>query len=276
MNNASHVVKFLLQSLLGRFGLAVMSSASFEELKRKEKRLRHEVLINQGRLPKEINAERIRFNSQSQLGQDLLALAITNFRRGGFFVEFGATDGKTLSNTFLLEKEFAWSGILAEPGRRWKKQLLAERSCIISDKAVWTVSGESFEFREALIGELSTLGEFVGSDVHSGIRSGRTYKVKTISLNDLLDSGDAPQHVDFMSIDTEGSELEILSGFDFNRRTFGLIAIEHNLTERREQIASLMAANGYVRVLMDLSDFDDWYVLESRTRNGEIIFAETV
>ena len=62
-------------------------------------------------------AELVRLNplSQAQLKQDLFVLSELGLKRGGFFVEFGAASGKELSNTWLLEKHFGWSGILAEP-----------------------------------------------------------------------------------------------------------------------------------------------------------------
>ena len=62
-------------------------------------------------------------NSKSQLGQDIFALFEVGFKEGGYFVEFGATNGVSLSNTYVLEKEFAWGGILAEPAMRWHRDI---------------------------------------------------------------------------------------------------------------------------------------------------------
>lgn len=44
-------------------------------------------------------------------------LSELDFKRDGFFVEFGATDGFQGGNTYLLEKEFGWRGIVGEPAR---------------------------------------------------------------------------------------------------------------------------------------------------------------
>src|SRR5271165_3354934 len=70
-------------------------------------------------------------SSRSQLGQDLFVLSELKFKRNGFFCEFGAASGVDYSNTFLLEKEFGWGGILAEPARRWHKSLRDNRNCTI-------------------------------------------------------------------------------------------------------------------------------------------------
>jgi len=94
-------------------------------------------------------------NSQAQLRQDLLVLCHTNFKENGYFVEFGACDGRELSNTYLLEKDFKWNGILAEPGRIWHKDLYNHRNCHISEDCVWRESDQDIVFNE--VGELSTI-----------------------------------------------------------------------------------------------------------------------
>jgi hypothetical protein len=82
--------------------------------------------------------------SKAQLFQDLWVLWQTRFKRKGFFVDFGATDGVKLSNTWLLEKEFGWEGISPNPFH-WHSQLAptGRRSSII---AVWKVSNQHLSF----------------------------------------------------------------------------------------------------------------------------------
>jgi hypothetical protein len=55
------------------------------------------------------------YPSQSQYKQDIFVLTQLGFKRNGYFAEFGATNGLELSNSYLLERQFGWSGILAEP-----------------------------------------------------------------------------------------------------------------------------------------------------------------
>ena len=198
---------------------------------------------------------------KAQLRQDLFALAMTGFKRGGYFVEFGATDGKALSNTHLLEKQFGWSGILAEPARCWHAALAENRDCIIDRRCVWHTSDERLPFSETGEAELSTIAAFAGSDHHAASRRGASsYEVKTVSLTDLLVEHGAPAEIDYLSIDTEGSEFAILEAFDFARYSFRVITCEHNYTSNRERIRRLLEAHGYERRLDSISQFDDWYV----------------
>lgn len=199
--------------------------------------------------------------STSQLGQDLFALAANDFATEGYFVEFGATDGIGLSNSLLLEKNFAWQGLLAEPARGWQQALRKNRSVKIVNECVWSESGKDIPFSEAGERELSTISALLDSD-HLGKnrQASAEYVVPTISLNDLLDREQAPRHINFLSVDTEGSEFDILAAFDFSRYRFSAICVEHNFTEARERIRSLLFKNGYVRVLEQFSEWDDWFV----------------
>jgi FkbM family methyltransferase len=201
--------------------------------------------------------------SKSQLRQDLFVLAELNYKKNGYFIEFGAANGVELSNTYLLETAFNWTGILAEPAKYWTNELLRNRpNARIEELCVWKESNKFLDFNETKIPEISTIDLFSKSDAYESLRKkGSTYKVKTISLYDLLIKHSAPQHIDYLSIDTEGSEFEILSSFNFNEFTFGVITCEHNYSDTREKIHDLLAENGYERKFTELSDFDDWYVL---------------
>jgi len=99
--------------------------------------------------------------SKAQLRQDMFVLFETNWKRGGFFVEFGATNGIDLSNTYLLEMAYGWQGILAEPARLWHADLMTNRRrAKIETQCVWKASGASLRFNEAKAPELSTIQDF--------------------------------------------------------------------------------------------------------------------
>jgi len=199
--------------------------------------------------------------NKSQFHQDIFVLLETGFKRDGYFVEFGATNGIDLSNTYLLEKTFGWTGILAEPATVWHSDLNANRTASIEFDCVWKSSGESLEFNMVDEAELSTLATFNNADGRSRKRrQGATFTVKTVSLNDLLKRHSAPKHIDYLSIDTEGSELDILQSFDFTAHSFSVITCEHNYTKDRARIHRLLTAKGYDRKLTSLSQCDDWYV----------------
>lgn len=215
--------------------------------------------------------------SKSQLLQDLIVGFLFKDELG-FFCEFGAADGATLSNTYFLE-ELGWNGILAEPSVRWHELLSQNRKCLISHECVYPTSGEQLMFNEVDEGMFSSLVEFSGSDMHANRRTnGFEYLVESISLEDLLRKFSAPKYVDFLSVDTEGSELAILEAFDFSSFTFGAIFVEHNFTENREKIHQLLTANGYLRVFSRFSRWDDWYLdkskynfLKSKIGDGELL-----
>lgn len=207
-------------------------------------------------------ADEMLARSKAQLKQDMFVLAELGFKRDGYFVEFGATNGVDFSNTYLLEKDLGWTGILAEPAKVWHDALIANRTCKISFDCVWNKSHELLTFNEVEAPELSTINTFSNTDGHAKAReTGNTYNVYTISLLDLLKKYDAPKEIDYLSIDTEGSEFEILNAFDFDQYKIKTITCEHNYTPMREEIYKLLTSKGYTRKYTEFSYFDDWYVL---------------
>lgn len=260
----------LARQILSRAGIGVVRTETLDELLEKATRFDSWSPERDFRLLQSVSESQrptlmsVLKDSRSQLRQDAFVLAQLDFKRNGFFVEFGAANGVFLSNTYLLEKEFGWSGILAEPARCWHAELRRNRTAAIDTRCVWTTSGSTVTFNEVSAGELSTIDAFSSSDGHADRRKrGTTYDVETISLNDLLDRHHAPATIDYLSLDTEGSEFDILSSVDFSRRSFSVITYEHTYRPARDKIHALLTGHGYVRRFEELSRFDDWYVRAS-------------
>lgn len=204
--------------------------------------------------------QRLERLSPSQLGQDLWVLEHFNYKRKGFFVEFGATDGVLLSNSFLLEKEFGWHGICAEPNPNFFKRLKLNRQCQVSDACIAGVSGETVNF--VLADEFGGIQDFVDAGVHhekvkAYEEQSQALVLETISLHDFLVKHNAPKDIDYISIDTEGSEFSILDKFPFDKWNVTCFTVEHNFEPQRDSIYQLFLAQGYKRIE---KEWDDWYV----------------
>ena len=251
----------LAKKMLKRVDIKIMRYRRFQQLEEDSRASRFIALFTELQERHKEQLLEMWRRSNSQLGQDLFVLSELGFKTNGYFVEFGAADGVDLSNTCLLEKEFGWNGILAEPAQRWHKDLKKNRGCFIETDCVWRESNATLSFNEVERGKLSTIDSYSLSDNNAPLREkGRKYCVNTISLVDLLDKYNAPRTIDYLSIDTEGSEFEILANFDFTKYRFGVITCEHNHAPQREKIFSLLTANGYVRKFEGVSSVDDWYV----------------
>ena len=226
--------------------------------------LRFQLLLKFSKNPSKLQNEFK--NSKSQSLQDLFVLNYLNFKKKGFFLEIGAADGVYISNTILLEKKFKWNGVLAEPLKRFYKSLKNNRKAKIETNVVYSRSNKELLFREVPNSKnssvlFSTIDKYSSSDFHFESRmKGTLLKLNTISLNDLLTKYNSPKIIDYLSIDTEGSEYEILKSFNFKKYIFKVITCEHNYTGNREKIYKLLTSNGYKRVLKEISKEDDWYI----------------
>lgn len=248
-------------SLLARAGLRLMRSEYAQALECEAglaARLTHSLPQLDGESRRTVEALGM---GHSQIGQDLFVLRSLGWKREGWFVEFGATDGVTLSNTWLLEQHFGWTGVLAEPGRCWHKALHASgRKAAIDTDCLWSRSGEELIFHEAGYAPTSTLAPYKQEGVHD--RAGlASYPVRTVSLADLLERHGAPREIDYLSVDIEGSEYEVLRDFPFDRWRFRVITCEHNWGPDRAAMQALLASHGYVLQFPDQTLFEDWYLL---------------
>lgn len=258
-----HYFRGLNRALEKRFGLTV------KRLGTEEQELWRCLLETRQILSGDCRSDFLRFcldrlaESHGQLFQDLFVLHELSEKTNGFFVEFGATNGKSLSNTFLLEKKYGWTGILAEPAKAWHSELEANRGCTIDHRCVAEKTGQVVSFNETELLELSTIDKYSSNDARANERaSGRRYEVETVSLNDLLGQHNAPAEIDYLSVDTEGSELSILQNLDFARYRPNIITVEHNfVASTRSAINALLARQGYIQKYSQFSIFDDWYVL---------------
>ena len=206
--------------------------------------------------------------SKSQLFQDLFVLFIHNEAKNGTYLEFGATNGVELSNSFSLEKHFGWTGVLAEPSPQWHSELFKNRpNTKIITECIYSETGKKMDFFVSDAGVLSTLEQFKDSDIESipentnaRNASGYTCTVDTISLNDVILKYFAGVKIDYMSVDTEGSELLILQNFDFSKYAPKVVTVEHNFTQSQKVLDELFAKNNYRRYFREFTQFDAWYV----------------
>ena len=207
-------------------------------------------------------------SQKKRVAMDLFVLQFLDFKKNGFFIEYGAGNGILNSNTYLMEKEFGWKGILSEPANIYYPQLENNRKCFIDKNCVWSSSDKELTLIEApkeIDSGMSSISEFAFDDRFSKIRSrGTKYKVNSITLEKLLDKYNAPKVIDYISIDTEGSEYETLKNFNFDKYSFRFITCEHMYVQnKRDKILKLLNSQGYDRICENISGQDDWFVMKS-------------
>jgi FkbM family methyltransferase len=193
-------------------------------------------------------------------------------QRNGYFVELGANDGLKQSNTKHFELFRGWSGILIEPE-------LTNFNAIKQNRSIQTKSFHcacvSFDFKNPEISliysdlmtillEGSNEIENVVAHAKSGERFWRgvsyEFKAPARTLTSVLEEARSPNHIDFLSLDVEGAEIEVLRGLDFTKFTFGFLLVE---SRGINLIENLLNSKGY-KLVTRLSSHD--YLFEKNVR----------
>ena len=235
-----------------------------------EQAFQQEVLVddNKNLLSNFISSIKNKNDIKSQLYQDVFASFVIGDKFDKTFFEFGATNGIDLSNSYMLETLLNWKGALSEPSPQWHSELKKNRpnANIITD-CIWSESDKELDFFVSDDGVLSSLNDFKESDkismpgnTRARLKNGKIISVKTISLNQAVEKEFKFKPPSYISVDTEGSEYEILKVFDFKKFRPVVFTIEHNFTELQLKIDKLMKSNDYLRVFKKITAFDAWYI----------------
>lgn len=204
----------------------------------------------------------------SQMGADDWVLS--HYKKG-YFVDAGCCDGEDISNTYKLEK-LGWSGLCIDVipknfDRRPKSKVI--------EAALHGIKDLELDFTISKSPEISGITDYLGKQgtaAYTGWKPyvDKTIKVKTQLLHEILDANNAPAFIEYLNIDIEGVELEVLKTFPFKKYKFGCISLEHNYDEpKRTHIKDLLKSKGYNYIKQEKAD--DWFVLdENNTKTNTI------
>lgn len=201
----------------------------------------------------------------SQVGQD--KYIYEHFFKGiekGTFLDIGAHDGVNKSNSFFFEKTLGWTGICVGPIPEVFDRLKSNRNCIcvnagVSDKngvsKFWRIEGYS----EMLSGIVDNYNEKHKERIEKEIKEHNGKKteidIKIYDINTLLKEYNF-SHIDYCTIDVEGSEEKILSVLNEKEFDISVFTVENNYQDKT--LRKLMKSKGYK--LESIVDFDDVYV----------------
>lgn len=206
----------------------------------------------------------------SQIDQDKYYIENVNFYKiNGTFLEIGGYDGVTGSNTYFLEKNLNWNGIVIECNPEMAELCKKTRACKICDYAVYKESGKLIDIlipdgKEIIGGKKQLCGikehlkpESLEVFKNSYIKN-TVIKVKTININELLEKNDM-NFIDYLSLDIEGYELELLKSFDFNKYHINFMTVEHgNVVRYQNEIKNFLLNKGFR--LHRNNKWDDEYI----------------
>lgn len=168
----------------------------------------------------------------------------------GYYIEIGANDGVAQSNTLLLEVLYGWNGLLIEPAENTFAKLRRNRS--VKRNFLLRAACVSFEHRgktvELIFSNLMSVVTGLDSDVpnpRAHALAGERFLppgtaiesefVDCMPLNKALRLAGAPSAIGLLSLDVEGTELEVLRGIDFHKYRFGSILVESREVGRIEE-----------------------------------------
>jgi len=197
----------------------------------------------------------------SQYKQDYFVDKYFNGKSNGFFLDIGAHDGESLSNTLFFEKHRDWKGICIEPIPDVFEKLKNVRNCECINACISEKEGEvTFRrihgYAEMLSGILDFMTEEHKKRIEHEVKLSKgSYEditVKSLNINNVLRERGIG-NIDYLSIDTEGAEFEIIKTIDFKSVNITLLTVENN--ENSKEIRNYLKKQGYNYLSFWTDDF---------------------
>jgi len=213
----------------------------------------------------------------SQCGQDeFLYRTFFKGKTDGTFIDIGAHDGVTYNNTYFFEKNLGWKGICIEPHPDVFNQLKNNRHCVCVEGCIYDKSA-TVKFLKVVshIGEhtnmLSGILENyddrhlmrVQSEISEGKGACETIEVKCYKINDLLKQ-QGIKHIDYLSLDIEGGELDVLKSIDYDAYEIDVIDVENNY--KTDEFEKFLTQKGFEK--FKTLAWDDIYVRKGFKSNS--------
>ena len=194
---------------------------------------------------------------------DMWIVDLYKGKKGGYFFEAGAQNGISGSCTYTLEKYFDWRGILVEPGIYFKNLVknrpnsICENLCISEENGkvifIDTHNGGHSGIKNKLIRmEEKHLKRWGTPKDQWRKLASRERMVESITLYNLFKKHNAPEKIDYLALDIEGSEYDTLKNFPFNKYKIMAISIEG------DSCNDLLNSKGYVKTMNRFNTEGPW------------------
>lgn len=189
-------------------------------------------------------------------------------KKNGVFVEVGAFDGQTHSNTCFLA-DMGWKGLYIEPIEEYAELCKRRHAANVGVKVMHYAVSDRVGIAEFKVaGELSTtiddpaaLYKSAGLEIlYTGENEHKTETSLQVTLDILLAYGNIKPGFDLLVIDTESTELEVLKGFSISRYKPKMVIVEmHELSDEWQRIASVKETNEKIHAYFKKNKYTSVY-----------------
>ena len=204
--------------------------------------------------------------NNSQFLQDKLVLNYYNNKNSGYFVDVGANDGIKFSNTINLEK-LGWNGICIDGNLDIFDKLKKNRNCICDCSVIYNNNSivnfnilsndllcyidndiDNDNDNNLLSADINDNNTYFCNEPIKSIKLIKKEKYNTTTLTNILNKYNAPSFIEYLSLDTNGTEYDVLLGLNMEKYIFGYINVNVTNIDLKDKIFNLLKLNEYLFV----------------------------